>query len=363
MQRALAELPDDPRYALARADCLTRWSELGFFTDDGPQMVAHATEALALLDRAPIAARLAQLDARSSLAYGYYLQRQNAKADRAFADLMKELEESGRDRTLAAADVLNNWSLVHFLGDIRKSEALHRRCLELHRAIEGEDAVNPGALHNYGGILFQLARYAEAEPYYLETIRAAHARDDLRVEIDATIGLSILYAQMGRADDASKALARLDPLRGHKFLANPLRRAFLAYAQGHLVLARGDAPEARKRFAESVALYDQVEAKYIHSFSALLGLAEAELATGHAAAAEAAARRAIALAESMIAKDSPSYLIGLSKAALGRIQLSGGQTETARGNLRAALAELERTLGPEHPATSSTRRLVASAGS
>jgi len=362
MQQALAELPDDPRYALARADCLTRQSETGYFTDEGRPMVEHATQALALLDGTPIAARLARLDAQSALAYGYYLLRQNVRADRAFAELMKELQATGRDRTLAAADVWNNWSLVHFLGDIRRAEDLQRRCLELHRSIEGEDAVNPGALHNYAGILFQLARYAEAEPYYLAAIRATRARDDRREEIDATLSLAILYARTGRHDDAAKALASLDAPRYGKFLANTLRRGFLAYTRGSLALARGDAAAARDRFAESVALYDQVDAKYVHSFLALVDLSRSELATGHPEAAEEAARRAVALAESLVEKESPSYLIGLSEAALGEARLARGDP-SARATLSAAVTQLEQTLGPEHPSTVRTRQLAGAAGS
>ena len=358
MDRTLASLPEDARFALPRADCLTRQSEFGFFTDEGEPMIRHATEALATLDQAQIASRVLRTDAQSALAYGYYLTRQNAKADRAFAELMTTLERTGRSRSLAAADVWNNWSLVHFLGDIRKSETLHRRSLELHRSIEGDDAVSPVALHNYAGILFELARYDEAEPYYQETIRAAHARDNLRVEIDATMGLAILYAQMGRPQEASKALARVEPFLGQKVFTPALRRAFLAYTRGHLAAARGDLKEARDQFAESVRLYDESQAKYIHSFLALVELAEAELATGHGPAAEAAARRALALAESLVDKDSPSYLIGLSKGALGKVQLASGQPEAARENLRVALAQLEQTLGPDHPATRRVRGLA-----
>ncbi len=362
MARSLAELPDEPRYAVARADCLTRQSELGYFNDEGEPMVRHATEALAILDRDGIRSRTMRIDAQGSLAYGYYLERQNARADRAFADLMKALADGGRDRTLMGADVLNNWSLVHFLGDIRKSEDLQRRCLELHRSIEGEGAVMPGALHNYGGILVQLARYAEAEPYYRETIQLARSTDNLRVELDATLGLAILYARMGRPGDAEKSLASLDPHLGHKLFANPLRRAFTAYARGEVAKSRGDLASARDQFAESVRLYDQVQAKYIHNFLALVALSEAELATGRPEPAEAAARRAIAMAGSMVAPDSPSYLLGLSGSALGEVQLARNQREAARATLQAALTQLESTLGPDHPSTVRTRRLAEDAG-
>jgi tetratricopeptide (TPR) repeat protein len=358
MTEALDTLPDETRYASARADCLIRRSEFGYFTDQGPAMLRDATEALAVLDRAQIPSRVARLDAQASLAYGFYLDRQNAKADRAYAELAKQLEASGRERTLAAADVYNNWSLVHFLGDLRRSEALQHRSLELHRAIEGAGSVNTGALLNYAGILVQLARYDAAKPLYDETLRTARTRNDLRLQLDATISLAVLQARMGRPDDASKTLRDLEPHREHRFFQSKLRRAFIAYAEGQIAAARGAVDEARRSLAESVDLYDQVEAKYLHSFLALVGLSQAELATGHPEAAEAAARRALALAETMAGVDSPSYLIGIARAALGEVQLARG-TPDAAASFATALEQLEPTLGLEHPTTLRIRSLTA----
>ncbi len=163
ISRAIADLPADPQHALARAECLARWSEFGYFNDGGEPMISRASEALAALAVAPVPALLVALDARAALAYGYYLTRQNAKADAAFADLTRELEQNGRDRTLSAADAWNNWGLVHHRGDLHRAESLYRRSLELGRAIEG-DAVGSIVLHNHAGVLQQLARYDEAEP-------------------------------------------------------------------------------------------------------------------------------------------------------------------------------------------------------
>ena len=53
----------------------------------------------------------------------------------------------------AAADVLNNWALVHFRGDIAKAEPLYRRALELRRSIEGTDSVSPTFAFNVAGVL------------------------------------------------------------------------------------------------------------------------------------------------------------------------------------------------------------------
>ena len=360
ISRALAELPRDSQHALARAECLTRWSEFGFFTDEGEPMVRRASEALATLSESPVPSLLTRLDARAALAYGYYLNRQIAEADAAFAALTRELEQTGRDRTLAAGDAWNNWGLVHHRGEIRKAEPLYSRSLEIHRAIAGDEAVGAVVLHNYAGVLQQLARYDEAEPVFQEAIRSARARENFFVEIAATLELAGMYAESGRLDEAQATIATLDPYLG-KDVFTPLRRAFLAYTRGILAEARGEAGEARTQFAESVRLYDGIPAKFSSGVQALVGLARSELATGHPDAAEAASRRAVSLAQSFVGKGARSYLVGLSLAELGRIQLARSQTEAGRTTLQTALVHLQETLGPEHPATVDAHRVAVTA--
>ena len=196
--KALADLPADPQHALPRAECLARWSEFGFYTDEGEPMVRRASEALDALAMSPVPSLVIRLDAKGALAYGCYPMRRNARADAAFAELVKELERNGRDRTLTAADALEQRGLVHHRGEILKAEPLYRRSVELHRTIEGEDEVSPGVLQNYAGVLQQLARYDEAEPYFRESIRLARSRQVTYVEIFATLELATMYAETGR---------------------------------------------------------------------------------------------------------------------------------------------------------------------
>jgi serine/threonine-protein kinase len=352
---ALAELPRDPQHALARAECLARWSEFGFYTDEGPPMIRRATEALAALSESPVPSLLTRLDARADLAYGYYLDRQNTKADAEFAALTIELERTGRDRTRAAADAWNNWGLVHHRGEIRKAEPLYRQSLEIHRSLVGEGQVAAVVLHNYAGVLLQLARYAEAERVSREAIRAARAQNATFIEMFASMELAGMYAETGRLGQARAMLATLDPYLGTKAFT-PLRRAYRAYTLGLVAMAEGNASEARTQFAESVMLHDGIPAKFSSGVLALVGLARAELAAGNPTAAEAAARRALALAESFIETGTPSYLVGLALATLGRVEVAGSQSEAGRETLRTALDHLEKTLGSAHPATLEVRR-------
>ncbi len=357
ISQALAGLPDDPRYAPLRGECLTQRAAFGFFTDDGEAMVRDASDALALFDATPLQNQSARIDARSALAYGYYLTSQRAKADQTYAQLMTALERSARERTIAAADIWNNWALVHFGGDIRKAELLMRRSLELRRSIEGRDAVAPTFLFNYAGVLHRLARYDEAEPFFQETIRTARARKMSRIEVDAMMELADMNTERGDFRAAEKQLDQLSPHVSRPYF-NPLKRAMLAYSRGLLALGRGEPVKARAELAESTALFDGAKARLAQNVYALVGLARAEAALGNVAAAETTARHAIALAESMVEKGAPSYLLGRSKAALAEIQLARGEVEAARASFNEALAHLQPTLGPEHPATTAARRLL-----
>jgi serine/threonine-protein kinase len=352
---AIAELPATPENALTRAECLTRWAEFSFYNDKGEPMVRRATEALAALASSPIPSLLTRLDAQGALAYGYYLSGRNADADAAYARLVKDFESNGRERTLAAADTWNNWALVHYRGDLRKSETLYRRSLEIYRDLAGDEGVGAFALHNYAGVLHQLARYGQAEPLFEEAISRARDRKTPFIEIPATLELAAMYAEWGRLGDARRTLATLDSrLSTPEF--TPLRRAFLAYCRGVVAAESGDAAEARSQFAESIRLYDSTPARLAWGVLALAGLARAELATAHPDAAEAAARRARALAESFVEKGTRSYLIGLSLAELGRAELALRGPAAGGPTLRAAVGHLEETLGADHPATTAARR-------
>jgi tetratricopeptide (TPR) repeat protein len=358
--KALADLPNDPQFDLQRAACLICSSEFGYYTDEAEPMIRHAREALAVLDKASVSSRPVRIDAQAALAYGYYLARENANADRAFAEVMAALRQAGRERTTTAADTLNNWGLVHFDGDILKAEPLFRQAVELHRFVEG-DAIAPTMLFNYAAVLYQLARYDAAEPLYAETIRTARARGEHRIEIDATMELADLHAERG---DLDRAAAELDGVN-REYLKTPifnqLRQAHLAYSEGLQSHIRGHEALARDRFAASLEHFGQAKAKFSLNVFALIGLARSEQALGHANEALAAARQAIELAESLAAKGESSYLIGHATATLGEIQLAGGDRRDARVTLARALDQLRRTLGDEHPATRRARGLVETA--
>ena len=350
MSRALAALPDGPQYALHRAECLIDYSEFGYMTGESAEMIARATAALALLDEARVATPLRRIAAQAALAEGYYLAHRSRKADETYARLMVAFEEAGIDRTTAAAETLNNWGLVHYQGDIARAEPLYRRVVELSRAIEGAGSVAPTHTLNYAGVLLALGRYDEAEPLFEETIRTANARGERRIQFDAMIQLGGLHIERGNLLRASAQLATLTPFEATPQF-NSFRRALLAYWRGRLAAARDDHASAREQFAKAVEIYDGNKEKIAVNVQALIGLARAESALGDVTAALETAGRALALAESFVEKDGPSYLVGLSLLARGDIERSQGAADAARASFQAASKHLGTTLGADHPAT------------
>jgi serine/threonine-protein kinase len=354
MKSTLESIPAGPEYAQIRAECLTRFSEFGYFNGDSAAMIKHASDALALLDLVPNASIVRRIDAQSSLAYGYYLARDNAKADAAFASTVANLEAAGRGRTLAAADVFNNWALVHFRGDIRKAEPKLRRTLELRRSIEGADGVVPTTLHNYAGLMLRLGKFDEAALLFEETIRTATARQEARIMFDAMMELADLRIQTGELDKAEAQLAQLAPhLNAPRF--DDRRRAQLAYYTGHLFEKRGRFSEARTSYLESLRLVSAAKEKITMDVHTFAGLARTELALGDSSAAADASQRALTLAQSFADPQAPSYLIAEALLAVGDTQRATGSADSALDTYRLALENSELTLGADHPLTIEAR--------
>ncbi len=355
MKSALEEIPDRPEYAQLRAECLTRYSDFGYFTGDGMAMINNAQQALSLLASVPNASVVRRIDAQGALAYGYYLVQDNQKADEQYAAAIANLEAAGRGRTLAAADLHNNWALVHFRGDIRKAEPLLRRTLELRRSIEGPAGVAPTTLHNYAGALLRLGRFKGAAEAFDETIRTARARNELRIMFDAMMELADLHTQSGNLQQAEAQLAQLAPYLDEPRFGNG-RRAQLAYYRGHLAEKRENFTEARARYAESLELFSPAKEKITMHVHVLTGLARAQIGAGDAVAGADAAQRALNLAQSFAPSHAPSYLVGEALLAVGDSERASGAANAGADAYRQATQHLEQTLGPEHPLTIEARR-------
>lgn len=350
MQRTLAGLPDAAQYTLQRASCLIAYSQFGFMTGDAGSMIARANTALALMEEVPFATTLNRITAQSALAYGYFLAHQSRKADETYTKIMIALEAAGLERTVLAAEILNNWGLVHFEGEIAKSEPICRRVLELRRSIEGAESVAPTYTYNLAGVLVELARYDEAAVLMEESIRVAMARGEWRIAYDAMMSLSGISIERGDLALASTQLENVRPyLNDQRF--NSFRRAQWAYWTGRLAAARGDYASARTEFARAIEMFGKEPQKIALNVRALIALARCQQALGDGAGAISSVDQALTLAESFVEEGSPSYLVGFSLVARGELQLTVGARDAALATFKRAGEHLDTTLGAGHPAT------------
>jgi len=358
IEKALAILPDRPENALQRAECLIARGSTGYFIEDPAPMLRDGEAALALLDHLKAPPLVRRLEAQALMAYGSYLSHQMAKADAQYAAIADGLVRAGRDRTTMAADTYNNWSLVHYEGNLSRAEPLCRRAVELRREVEGAGGIAPSVTFNHAGVLLQLARYDEAEPLYLETIRTARARQFPLMETDAGLELADLYTRRG---EFARAAARLD--NPGPLLTGPNPNAFrlvqLAYYRGRLALARHDAAAARGFLAGVVDTFEKRNSHLSLRVFALQQLAQAEQESGDLATAAKTAAHAREIAETFVEKDTPSYLIGLSEARIASIQAASGDTGAARTTYGSALQHLKITLGENHPETRAAEKELA----
>jgi serine/threonine protein kinase len=360
IEQALAAIPDDSLHAMQRAECLIDRGAFGFFSEEAEAMKRDGAAALAILDTLPFPTAAKRIDAMAVLAYGHYLARESREADAGYAALMEELERTGREETVLAADTCNNWSLVHYQGNISRAEPLCRRAVELRRRIEGADAIAPSVTYNHAGVLLKLGRYDEAEALFDETIRTARARQEERIETDAMLELADLYIERGDLTRAGAQLKTLGPLLSGPE-PDPFRQVQMTYYQGRLALAKGDAATARDKLASIVEIFEKRKSRIGLFVFALDGLCRSRIALGDPGAADSA-RRAVEVAASFVEPGTPSYLIGLGNLTLGDALLARGDRTGAQAPYRQALEHLAATLGSDHPATAAARRGAAAAG-
>ncbi len=355
MAEALRELSDEPRDALVLAGCFADRGSFGYYYEEAEPTIRHATAALDLLERTRMPAHLIRLQAMSALAYGHYLARHTRQAEQTYQRLWEMLERTGIERTSMGATALNNWSLLHFWGDISRAETLCRQAVELRRAIEPGGSVLPTATFNHAGALLRLGRNEEARRLLEETIATAEVRKEHRIRFDAMMELAEAHIQQGDLDAAARQLAKLEPVEGTPQF-DPWRRQQLAYYRAHLALTRGDYPKAHREFLAVAQRFEQRRSKITMAATTLVHLARTHQALGQPAEALAAARRAVALAESFVEAGAPSYLVGLGRLAEADLLAATGAAGQARDAYRAGLDHLQRTLGPDHAATRSARR-------
>jgi tetratricopeptide (TPR) repeat protein len=126
-----------------------------------------------------------------------------------------------------------------------------------------------------------------------------------------------------------------------------------------LALAEGRPAEARAELGHAVALFDGASDKTPLRIRALERLAEVEQRLADPAAALRDASLALDQAREVSKGFASTAWLGSALLTLGSVELAQGDHRAAGPTLRAALGQLQDTVGEDAPATREARRLIA----
>ena len=137
------------------------------------------------------------------------------------------------------------------------------------------------------------------------------------------------------------------------------RLGVLEMAQAQLALARGEPAVAHAALERAVAIFDAASDRNNLGIRAVTLLARTEQQLGALDDASAHATRAVAQARAAMGGFAHSEWLGSALVAQGLVERARGDAGAAQAAWRAAVAELEPTVGEGAPAAVEARRLLS----
>jgi serine/threonine-protein kinase len=362
LNEGLHELPDDVDFALDRGFCLSRASFAALNAGEGDLAVRRAQDDIQVIKQVPFEHQMAQLRAEMLLAESYRSTGHYRDAIRMFQQIWPQLVAAGRDDTVTASTVLNNWGLAEGqVGRPLEGEKLLRHSIELLRGGSNEAAVSPMVLTNYAQELEDLDRLDQAHDYAFRAYQAALKAGDQIVVYTSLLRLARIYRAQHDYTHAAQALDEVEPHLsktlppGHMAFAAPLsERALIALGQGHTEDALRLIDQAID-VVQSAAKLGKAGGQFLPQL--LRRRATIEIAAGQGAAAERDAREALESLRAQVPPGEFSAAFGRSYLVLGRALKSEGRDAEARSAGQEAVRQLEITLGKDHPDTHAAQAL------
>ncbi len=350
-QESLAEVGDDPLFALSRVACLLRGSEIAREAWRGQESVDRARRAQRALHGSGLQSAVLDLRVSMDLAESCRIAGRLHDADASFRQAFDQMKALGRDDTETAGTLLNNWALtLHGLGQPLQAEALFRKAIDISRANGTDEHVSPMLLNNLARTLNLLGRHAEARAYAEQAYDLARASGAEVIVNQALLVRAAAYCKLGEVDRAAAALAEVEPRFRRTLPPNHVAFQGLAAQQAALARARGDAAGARAKIDEAIALAEANRDAYGLSLF-LEQRSELELQGGHPDAAAATAERAVSLHLQAATAGTHSAWLGGAYLARARALRAQGRTAEAAASFASALGEFTPTLGPDNPKT------------
>jgi serine/threonine-protein kinase len=365
IQEGLRALPDDPQYALNRVDCLRQGSFVSREKGEAREAVQRMEMAHSILRASPFGSDEFEMEFALDLGAMYSLAGRNREALAEFQRADALMTSLGRDETQTAIVLYNGWALeLDQVGRPLEAEKIYRRAIDVSRDNSTEEAVSPMVLNNYANVQRQLDHLPLAEDYAERAYNKATQTSDELVINQSLLERARIYIAQHDLPRAEAMLAQVEP-RLRKALP-PGHYAFGSIFSGRALIAleKHDPATAQRLMDEAIATVQAaVHAGGAGSFS-LPGLyidrSAIDLALGHADQAEADAGRALAALQPDAHPGDVSSKIGRAYLSQARALAMEGKAAQARAAASQALAQLQGSVGPDHPDTQSARQLAQS---
>ncbi len=355
---------DEPRVpAEVAAYCLQRRALVARYSGDAASALRFALRARQQHEASERFTPVARALLEGELGYAYSMAGQPAEADRHYGEASRVFGASGRDHSVQALTVYNNWGIALLsMGNPREALVQLERALAVSKryAVEGDA---PGYLISNQAIAFlMLARIDEAEANFRRLLPVARAAGDVNFEVAAHSGLAEVELVRGRLDAAGAVLDEGERLVAERKLhpgTAPVRR--LLTARIAYLIERGRLDEAGRLVDEVLAEFERAQLKVGALSISLRQRSVIHARQGRLAEALADAERSLVVARDTQGAKPHSFFAGAAWLAIARLKERGDYGPEAAAAAREALVNLEATAGGTHPLTKEAKRRVGAA--
>ncbi|MEP7247465.1 MAG: hypothetical protein ABI885_27800, partial [Gammaproteobacteria bacterium] len=350
--RLLDEVIRDPQItAQQSALCLEGRTMLALQGDDPVEALEFGQLALQRLYQAASPAPGTTAVFLANLGFAAFLNSRNDLAEAYYERALAQYQSSGRDRGPVALSVRHNWAMVSDgAGNPRRGLELYDELVRMGAEQEPNEP-RPILLYNRGRELQSLGRYSEARETYQQCLVHAERTKAPLNKINCFVGLGTLAHELADFVLAERYADSLAEVIGDS--PPPAAREKLQYLRGQIALAKGRFAEARTNLNAVLAENNNVYT----TMAVLRTRADLNLTEGKMAAAEADARRALALARGAQGRIPHSNRSGLAYLILGRVLAKQGRAGQANDAFHAATEHLSSTVDADHPMLLLARQL------
>jgi tetratricopeptide (TPR) repeat protein len=288
---------------------------------------------------------------------------QGSEADRLFQQALDLMTAGGRERSLAAWTVRNEWSVA--LSAAGNARQALQQVEDNLRLADTDGGFTPQLLYvhrSLGLMQLTLGRFAQAQETFESSLEKAAAGGGETAEMvrAITCDKALVATRSGRLDTAAQALAQADKVPRRASASDAFYDRGCRMVRAEFDIARGAADQGLA--AVQAVLAGPGGQSPVLQGSARVLATKAHLALAQPAAAVAQAEQALALARKLQSDRPHSYRTGTAGMWLGAAQAAAGQREQARATLAQAIEQLQGSVDDQHPWLEEMRLKLAALG-